>query len=49
MESDNAHKTLLRISKEKDFDLLETYLQASEPVEINLSSLPLVEYLHPLL
>ena len=45
MESDNAHKTLLRISKEKDFDLLETYLQASEPVEINLSSLPLVEYL----
>ena len=45
MESDNAHKTLLRISKEKDFDLLETYLQASEPVEINLSALPLVEYL----
>ena len=45
MESDNAHKTLLRISKEKDFDLLETYLQASEPVEINLSALPSVEYL----
>ena len=45
MESDNAHKTLLRISKEKDFDLSETYLQASEPVEINLSALPLVEYL----
>jgi len=45
MESDNAHKTLLRISKEKNFDLLEKYLQESEPVEINLSSLPLVEYL----
>jgi DNA-3-methyladenine glycosylase II len=45
MESANAHKTLLRISKEKKFDLLEKYLQKSEPVEINLSSLPLVEYL----
>ena len=45
MESDNAHKTLLRISKEKNFDLLEKYLQESEPVEINLSALPLVEYL----
>lgn len=45
MESDNAHKTLLRISKEKNFDLLEQYLQKSEPVKINLSSLPLVEYL----
>ena len=45
MESDNAHKTLLRVSKEKNFDLLKKYLQESEPVEINLSSLPLVEYL----
>ena len=45
MESDIAHKILLRIAKEKNFDLLEKYLQKSEPVEINLSSLPLVEYL----
>ena len=45
MESDIAHKILLRIAKEKNFDLLEKYLQKSEPVEINLSSLTLVEYL----
>jgi DNA-3-methyladenine glycosylase II len=45
MESDTAHKTLLRVSKEKKFDLLERYLQESEPVQINLSSLPLIEYL----
>tara|TARA_Y100001970_G_scaffold112472_1_gene140343 strand:+ start:38 stop:622 length:585 start_codon:yes stop_codon:yes gene_type:complete len=45
MESDDAYKTLLRISKEKKFDLLEKYLQESQPVKINLSSLPLVEYL----
>ena len=45
MESDIAHKILLRIAKEKNFDLFEKYLQKSEPVEINLSSLPLVEYL----
>ena len=45
MESDNAYKTLLRVSKEKNFNLLEKYLQESEPVEINLSALPLVEYL----
>tara|TARA_B100000530_G_scaffold336727_1_gene292408 strand:- start:2071 stop:2655 length:585 start_codon:yes stop_codon:yes gene_type:complete len=45
MESDIAHKNLLRIAKEKNFDLFEKYLQKSEPVEINLSSLPLVEYL----
>ena len=45
MESDIAHKILLRIAKEKNFDLLEKYLQKSESVEINLSSLPLVEYL----
>ena len=45
MESDTAHKTLLRVSKEKKFDLLERYLQQSEPVQINLSSLPLIEYL----
>ena len=45
MESDTAHKTLLRVSKEKKFDLLEKYLRESEPVQINLSSLPLIEYL----
>ena len=45
MESDTAYKTLLRVSKEKKFDLLERYLQESEPVQINLSSLPLIEYL----
>ena len=45
MESDTAHKTLLRVSKEKKFYLLERYLQESKPVQINLSSLPLIEYL----
>ena len=45
MESNNAHKALLQISVEKNFDLLEKYLQKSQPVTINLSSLPLVEYL----
>ena len=45
MESNNAHKALLQISIEKNFDLLEKYLQKSQPVTINLSSLPLVEYL----
>jgi len=45
MESDKAHKALLKISIEKDFDLLRKYIQKSEPIEINLSSLPLVEYL----
>ena len=45
MESDTAHNTLLRVSKEKKFDLLEKYLRESEPVQINLSSLPLIEYL----
>jgi DNA-3-methyladenine glycosylase II len=45
MESDTAHKTLLRVSKEKKFHLLEKYLRESEPVQINLSSLPLIEYL----
>ena len=45
MESDKAHKALLKISKEKNFDLLRKYLQKSEPIEINISSLPLVEYL----
>ena len=45
MESDDAYKTLLRISKEKKFDLLEKYLQESQPLKINLSSLSLAEYL----
>jgi 3-methyladenine DNA glycosylase/8-oxoguanine DNA glycosylase len=38
-------KPYCKVSKEKNFDLLERYLQESEPVQINLSSLPLIEYL----
>jgi len=45
MESDKAHKALLKISTEKNFGLLRRYLEKSEPIEIKLSSLPLVEYL----
>tara|TARA_B100000287_G_scaffold434946_1_gene501074 strand:- start:3596 stop:4180 length:585 start_codon:yes stop_codon:yes gene_type:complete len=45
MQSDKAHKALLKVSKEKNFDRLRKYLQKSGPIEINLSSLPLVEYL----
>ncbi|MDC0906813.1 hypothetical protein OAS81_05640 [Gammaproteobacteria bacterium] len=45
MESDKAHKALLKISTEKNFSLLRRYLEKSEPIEIKLSSLPLVEYL----
>ena len=45
MESSKAHKDLLKISRKKKFDLLRKYLQKSEPVEIKLSSLSLVEYL----
>ncbi|MDB2339240.1 hypothetical protein N9V80_01565 [Gammaproteobacteria bacterium] len=45
MESDKAHKALLKISTEKNFNLLRRYLEKSEPIEIKLSSLPLVEYL----
>ncbi len=45
MESSKAHKDLLKISRKKKFDLLREYLQKSEPVEIKLSSLSLVEYL----
>jgi len=45
MESSKAHKDLLKISRKKNFDLLRKYLQKSEPVEIKVSSLSLVEYL----
>ena len=45
MESNLAHQALLKISKKNDFDFLREYLQESEPIEINLSPLPLVEYL----
>ena len=45
MESDKAHKALLKISTEKNFGLLRRYLEKSEPIEIKLSSLSLVEYL----
>ena len=45
MESNLAHQALLKISKKNDFDFLREYLQESGLIEINLSSLPLVEYL----
>ena len=45
MESDHAHKILLRISKEKNFDLFHEYLQKSKPIKIALTSLTFVEYL----
>lgn len=45
MESKKALKALLAISRKKNFDVLENYLQKSDPIEINLSPLPLVEYL----
>ena len=35
----------MKISRKKNFDLLRKYLQKSEPVEIKVSSLSLVEYL----
>ena len=45
MESDKAYEALLSISRNKNFNLLSEYLQNSEPIKINLSSLPFVEYL----
>ena len=45
MESEKAYRSLLKVSKEKKFEKLEKYLQQSKCIEINLSSLPLVEYL----
>lgn len=45
MESDKAYEALLSISRNKNFNLLSEYLQNSEPIKINLSPLPLVEYL----
>ena len=45
MESDKAYRSLLKVSKEKKFAKLRKYLQQSRPIKINLSSLPLVEYL----
>ena len=45
MESDKAHEALLSISRNKNFNLLSEYLQNSEPIKINLSPLPFVEYL----
>ena len=45
MESDKAYKALLKISKEKNFKLLRRYLEKSEPIQIKVSSLPLIEYL----
>ena len=45
MESDKAFKALLKISKEKNFKLLRRYLEKSEPIQIKVSSLPLIEYL----
>ena len=45
MESDKAYEALLSISRNKNFNLLSEYLQNSEPIKINLSPLPFVEYL----
>jgi len=45
MESEKAYRSLLKVSKEKKFTKLETYLQQSQSIKIKLSSLPLVEYL----
>ena len=45
MESDKAYKALLKISKENNFKLLKRYLETSEPIQIKVSSLPLIEYL----
>ena len=45
MESDEAYEALLKIAIEKNFNLFVEYLKNSEPIEINLSPLPLVEYL----
>jgi len=45
MESEEALKALLSISRKKNFDALENYLQKSDPIAINLSPLSLVEYL----
>ena len=45
MESEKAYRSLLKVSKEKKFEKLRKYLQQSKCIEINLSSLPLVEYL----
>jgi len=45
MESNKAYEDLLSISRDKNFNLLSEYLQNSEPIKINLSPLPLVEYL----
>lgn len=45
MESEEAYRLLLKVSKEKKFIKLEKYLQQSKSIEIKLSSLPLVEYL----
>ena len=45
MESEEAYRSLLKVSKEKKFIKLEKYLQQSKSIEIKLSSLPFVEYL----
>ncbi len=45
MESEEAYRLLLKVSKEKKFIKLEKYLQQSKSIKIKLSSLPLVEYL----
>ena len=45
MESDEAYEALLKTAIEKNFNSFAEYLKNSEPIEINLSPLPLVEYL----
>jgi DNA-3-methyladenine glycosylase II len=45
MESKKAYEQLLRISKNKKFEILSDYLENSKPVSINTSSLNFVPYL----
>ena len=45
MESKQAYEQLLKISKNKKFEILGDYLKHSKPVKINTTSLNLVPYL----
>jgi DNA-3-methyladenine glycosylase II len=45
MESKKAYEQLLKISKNKKFEILSDYLKHSKPVKINTTSLNFVPYL----
>ena len=45
MESKKAYEQLLKISKNKKFEILSDYLKNSKPVKINTTSLNFVPYL----